>query len=170
MSIVTTLRRGAGLLGMAVLLAACAGPAGIQPGEPGSAVTARLGPPTLERPLPNGGQRLIYSSQPMGQFAWITDIGADGKVIGTTQALTSERFNMLDSGNWDTERLLFEFGPPAEITHVGLKGEQTVWGYRFREDGVWNSLMYVYVTDQGVVTRHHPGPDPLMEPRFPFGM
>ncbi|MPS29363.1 hypothetical protein [Pigmentiphaga sp.] len=170
MSIAIILRRGASLLGMAALLAACASPAGIQPGESGSAVTARLGRPTLERPLPGGGQRLIYSSQPMGQYAWITDVGPDGKVIGTTQALTSERFRMLDSGHWDTDRLLFEFGPPAEITRVGLRGEQIVWGYRFREDGVWNSLMYVYVTDKGVVTRYHPGPDPLMEPRFQLGM
>ncbi|MDX3907206.1 MAG: hypothetical protein QHC78_16070 [Pigmentiphaga sp.] len=169
MSIATTVRRSVVLLGVAVLLGACASPAGIQPGEPASAVTERLGRPTLQRPLPNGGERLIYSSQPMGQYAWITDIGPDGKVIATTQALTSERFRMLDAGRWDTERLLFEFGPPAEITRVGLRGEQIVWGYRFREDGVWNSLMYVYVNDQGIVTRYHPGPDPLMEPRFQLG-
>lgn len=169
MSIATTLRRGACLLGMAALLTACASPAGITPGEPVSAVTARLGAPALQRPLPNGGERIIYTSQPMGQYAWITDVGPDGKVVATTQALTSERFRMLDSGRWDTDRLLFEFGPPAEISRVGLRGEHIVWAYRFREDGVWNSMMYVFVDDNGVVTRYHPGPDPVMEPRFQMG-
>ncbi|VCU69786.1 hypothetical protein PIGHUM_01851 [Pigmentiphaga humi] len=169
MSLCTVLRRSACMLGLAALLAGCATPAGIQPGESASAAIARIGAPTLQRPLPDGGERLLWSTQPMGQFVWISDVGPDGKVVETFQALTSERFAMLDSGTWNTDRLLFEFGPPAEISRVGLHGENIVWDYRFREDGVWNSMMYVYVNEQGVVTRHHPGPDPLTELRFQMG-
>lgn len=166
MVIAKTLRRTALMLAVAAVLGACASPANIQPGESSSAVISRLGQPTLQRPLPGGGERLIWSGQPMGQFVWISDTDASGRVVSTFQALTSERFQMLDKGRWDKDRLLFEFGPPAEINRVGLKGEHIVWNYRFREDGVWNSLMYVYTDANGIVTKHHPGPDPMFEPRF----
>lgn len=155
------------------LLAGCATPASIPPGTPETEVVRQMGTPSLERDLAGGGRRLIYSGQPMGQFTWLADVDASGRVVATTQALTSERFQMIDAGlaegRWTTDRLLLEFGPPAEITRVGLRAEQTVWGYRFRQDGVWNAMMYVYVTPEGVVTRFHPGPDPLAEPRRIMG-
>jgi len=161
MKTIRSLYRGACVLTLAAALAACASPQFIKPGETGTAVVARLGKPTASFPRPGGGERLIYSGQPMGQQVWISDLDAGGKVVNTFQALTSERFAMLDHGDWDAKRLMYEFGPPARVDRVGLHGEQIVWNYRFKEDDVWNSLMYVYVTDAGVVYRHHPGPDPL---------
>lgn len=165
--------RWAGAASLALLLGACATPAGIAPGTPESEAIAKLGRPTLERELPGGGKRLIYSGQPLGQFTWLTDIDASGRVTGTTQALTSERFRMIDDGlaegRWTADRLLLEFGPPAEVTKVAMAPEDDIWGYRFREDGVWNSLMYVYVGPNGVVKRFHPGPDPRAEPRLMMG-
>ncbi|WP_420225972.1 hypothetical protein [Pigmentiphaga litoralis] len=159
---------------LAALLGACASPATIQPGETQAATMARLGKPAVERPLPNGGTRLIYTSQPMGQYTWITDYDANHVAVSTVQALTSNRFQMindgLEEGKWNRDRMIFEFGPPAEIRRVAYPADQAVWGYRFRQDGVWNSLMYVYVRDSdGVVTRFHPGPDPLADPREGFG-
>src|SRR5690606_24535211 len=116
-----------------------------------------------------GGKRFIWSGQPMGQFTWITDTDAKGIVIANFQALTSERFTQLDHGQWDTDRVMYEFGPPAEISRVGLRGEQTVWSYRFREQAVWNSLMHVHFDQQGKLTKYYPGPDPLWDPRERLG-
>jgi hypothetical protein len=161
-------------LGVAALLGACASPASIPPGTTEAEVVRQMGTPNVERDLPGGGKRLIYSGQPMGQFAWLTDIDASGRVVSTTQALTSERFNMINDGlaegRWTRDRLLLEFGPPAEITRVAMQPDQAIWGYRFRQDGVWNSLMYVYVAPDGRVTRFHPGPDPRYERLHFMGM
>jgi hypothetical protein len=170
MGISRGMRRTFAMAALATLLGACASPASIQPGETQAATMARLGTPAVELKLPNGGTRLIYTTQPMGQYAWLTDYDASGQAVSTVQALTSTRFQMIDNGlaegQWNANRLRSEFGPPAEIRRVGYPADQAVWGYRFRQDGVWNSLMYVYVRDSdGVVTRFHPGPDPLADPR-----
>ncbi|MFA7679270.1 MAG: hypothetical protein WCY07_03860 [Pigmentiphaga sp.] len=152
------------------LLAACAGPSSIQLGTPVQQVLTQQGQATLDYPRPGGGQRFIWSGQPMGQFTWITDTDAQGLVIDNFQALTSERFTQLDHGEWDSNRVMFEFGPPAEISRVGLRGEHIVWSYRFREQGVWNSLMHVHFDHQGKLTKYYPGPDPLWDPRERLGL
>ena len=61
--------------------------------------------------------------------------------------------------------MLCEFGPPAEQGGVGLPSSiQIVWSYRYKQNGVWDSLMHVYFgTDGERVTRFHPGPDPMYE-------
>ena len=58
-----------------------------------------------------------------------------------------------------------EFGPPADISGVGLPSvRETVWAYRYKQSGVWNSPMYVYMgRDGNLVTRFHPGPDPIYD-------
>src|SRR5690606_26285604 len=109
------------------LLAACAGPSSIQLGTPVQQVLTQQGQATLDYPRPGGGQRFIWSGQPMGQFTWITDTDAQGLVIDNFQALTSERFTQLDHGEWDSNRVMYEFGPPAEISRVGLRAEHIVW-------------------------------------------
>lgn len=173
-SLLRTLSRAAQVLTVLAVLGACASPASIPPGTPETEVVRQMGTPSLERDLPGGGKRLIYSGQPMGQFVWLADVDASGRVVSTTQALTSERFNMINDGlaegRWTSDRLLLEFGPPAEITRVAMQPDQAIWGYRFRQDGVWNSLMYVYVAPDGRVTRFHPGPDPRYERLHFMGM
>lgn len=151
------------------LLSACAGVASIPPGTSTEQLLQQRGRATLDYPRPEGGQRFIWSGQPMGQFTWITDTDAQGKVLQHIQALTSERFNLLDHGEWDSNRVMYEFGPPAEISRVGLRGEHIVWSYRFKENGVWNSLMHVHFNHQGQLTKYYPGPDPLFDPRERFG-
>jgi hypothetical protein len=167
MGIALNLRRTVIVAASILVLAACASPANIKTGEQESAAVARVGKPTLEFPRPGGGKHLVYATAPSGQFAWGVDVDTNGKVVASEQILTSPHFDTIDDGltegKWNTDRLRYEFGPPARISRVGLHGEQIVWEYRFRENGVWNSLMYVYVTPQGIVTRFHPGPDPAFE-------
>ena len=37
-----------------------------------------------------------------------------------------------------------------------------VWSYRYKEAGVWNSLMSVHFDQQGVVRQMLNGPDPML--------
>lgn len=106
--------------------------------------------------------RLVWSSQPMGQYAWAADIDGRQRLKQATQVLNNKEFNLLAQGNWDQTKVLCHFGPPAEIDITPYKGvKMRVWSYRYKQSGAWDSMMYVYFDGQGVVQHYHPGPDPL---------
>ncbi|HUH88666.1 MAG TPA: hypothetical protein VL003_11560 [Pusillimonas sp.] len=155
-----------------LLLQGCTSITTASPGTPLTQVEAEFGRHNYSCPLPDGGRRVIWSRQPFGQFAWGTNVDAQGRVGQITQLLTDQHFRVLNEGSWTDEQVLCEFGPPAEIDAVGMPSvRQVVWSYRYQQDGVWNSLMYVYMGPDGKqVTRFHPGPDPMYDPdRFmPF--
>lgn len=165
------------LAGFAVLLSTallygCASMTSVAPGTPLAQVESEFGRHNYSCPLPDGGKRVIWSRQPFGQFAWGANVDAQGRVGEVTQILTDQNFAKLGQGTWTDQQVLCEFGPPAEIDAVGLPSvRQVVWSYRYLQNGVWNSLMYVYMGPDGKqVTRFHPGPDPRFDPdRFlPF--
>ncbi|MBO9354467.1 hypothetical protein GG851_10720 [Bordetella petrii] len=150
-------------------LAACANMTQVPPNTPLADVSAQFGRPNFSCPIAGGGERVIWTQQPLGQFAWGANVGADGRVDQVVPILTDAHFKILATGTWTAEQVRCEFGPPAEISEVGLPSvRQVVWAYRYKQSGVWNSLMYVYLGRDGQrVTRFHPGPDPMYdEERF----
>lgn len=155
------------LVGAAAVLAiACTGCANMtetRPGTPYADVQAEFGRPTMTCALNDGRLRAIWSQQPFGQYAWGTNIGADGRVGPVVQILDDKVFEQLSDGVWDAARVQCEFGPPADIDGVGLPGNiKTVWSYRYKQYGVWNSMMYVFFNpDTNIVIDHYPGPDPM---------
>lgn len=156
--------------GAALVLSACGSMRDIPPGTPLADVQARYGAPTVDCPQSDGTRTLVWSGQPMGQYAWSGTVDAAGRLGGVEQILTDAAFRRVEAGVWDADRLRCTFGPPAEIAAVGLPSvRQTVWSYRYREAGAWNSLMHIYLSPDGVVQQMHPGPDPMFEPRdWPF--
>ncbi|AOB32278.1 hypothetical protein AKI39_18465 [Bordetella sp. H567] len=164
-------RRCAALLVPLALLAGCADMAArTPPDSPLSQVVAEYGQPNFSCPLANGGRRVIWTQQPLGQFAWGGNVGPDGRIDRVERILTDQHFSLLSEGDWPANRVLCEFGPPAIVDEVGLPSvRQVVWSYRYRENDSWNSLMYVYMGRKGDrVTRHHPGPDPMYEQPLDF--
>jgi len=156
--------------GSALVLGGCANMTDVPPGTPVAAVYSQFGQPTTVCDRPDGGQRVVWSQQPMGQYAWGTDVAPDGRVGPIEPVLTNASFARLREGHWTPEAVRCAFGPPAFIDAVGTPSvRQIVWNYRYREADVWNSLMYVYMGPDGrAVTRFHPGPDPMYEPRDGF--
>lgn len=151
---------------LAAALAGCADMAAKVPaGAPLDQVEASYGRPNFTCTRPDGRQRVIWTQQPMGQYAWGANVGPDGHIDRVERLLTDAHFKLLDEGDWPAERVRCEFGPPALIDEVGLPSvRQVVWSYRYRENDSWNSLMYVYMGRNGDrVTRHHPGPDPMYD-------
>jgi len=143
----------------------------LPPGTPLATAESQYGQPNFTCTRPDGTQRAIWSQQPMGQYAWGTDITPDGRIAQMEALLTDAHFKRLGDGEWSADRVRCEFGPPARIDQVGIPSvRQVVWAYRYRQEGVWNSLMYVYLGRNGErVTRFHPGPDPMYdEDRFGF--
>ncbi|HEU0200468.1 MAG TPA: hypothetical protein VFR86_08535 [Burkholderiaceae bacterium] len=146
----------------AVALTACAShPQFVRVGESAEAVRARLGAPydAVKRP---DGERLIYPVGAFAQQSYLIEVGSDGLVRAVIPALTDERFAMIKMGEWDRRRVLEEFGPPAETGVVPLK-KQEVWSYRYKRDGVWDSLMHVHFDMRGVVANLFHTPDPFFD-------
>lgn len=148
-----------------LLFSACANMADTPPGTPLADVQAQFGAPNFSCINSKGQQRVIWTMQPYGQYAWGANIDASGNTDQVIPLLTTEHFRVLDQGSWNQEQVRCEFGPPAEISSVGLPSSlQDVWSYRYKQSGAWNSLMHIYFDPYtGLVTRHHPGPDPMYE-------
>lgn len=150
-------------------LSACANLSQVPPGVPLADVAAEFGQPNFACTRPDGTQRVIWTTQPLGQYAWGTNVTPDGRTEQVVAIFTDTYFKQHLAIGMNAEQVRCEFGPPAEISEVGLPSvRQTVWAYRYKQSKVWNSLMYVYMGRDGKqVTRFHPGPDPLYdEERF----
>jgi len=149
---------------LALGLTGCASMTQTEPGTPIAAVEQKFGEPTITCALPDGGYRAVWSEQPYGHYAWATDVNAQGNVGDTIQVLDDRVFNQaLSQGVWDAERVKCMFGPPADINNVGLPSvTKTVWAYRYFQNGVWYSLMYVFFDPAtNLVIEHYAGPDPM---------
>ena len=144
-----------------VSLSACTTINDLPLGTPISAIEQQFGSPSVQCPTQNP-TRFIWSTQPFGQYAWGVNINADQRLTESSQVLTDQSFNLLSQGTWDQERVLCYFGPPAERDITPYKGvKMHVWSYRYKQQGAWDSMMYVYFDNNGIVKHHHPGPDPL---------
>jgi hypothetical protein len=135
------------------------------PGTPLAEVTARLGKPSAVYPIPGGGQMLEYRGQPMGQFQHMARIGPDGRLLSYEQVLTTENFAKVPVGYWNKDDVLRAFGRPADISTERVNGDE-VWSYRYKEKGVWDSLMNITFTKLGVVRRLQSTADPVQDDRF----
>jgi hypothetical protein len=105
----------------ALLVAACDShpdASSIRPGMSREEVLARMGPPTRVVPLANGAQRLQYSLQPTGRYAWMIDLDADSRVTAARQVLNERDFDRIVPGEWTRADVEREFGPPARVDAV----------------------------------------------------
>ena len=145
------------VLAAAALLAACAGPwkmGQLAPGASRDAVLASMGTPTRSVRLPDGGERLQYSGQPLGQQAWMVDLDAAGRVVRARQVLTAADFHRIVPGQWSRADIEREFGPPAMIERVA-SWDGPILTYRWR-DGE-DMFYFIYLDAGDVVRRAHPG-------------
>jgi len=126
-----------------------------------------MGTPTNTVPLPGGGQRLQYSLQPAGRYAWMVDLDASGRVLSTRQVLTEREFQRIVIGQWTRSDVEREFGPPAFVDRVG-SWNGPVMNYRWRDLQGADMFYWVYLDPNGIVGRAHPGmeyPDRFFERR-----
>lgn len=136
-------------------------------GDPEDIVKQKMGAPTSIYGA--GNDRFFeYATGPMGQHTWMARIGADGRLVSYEQVLTGEKFATIKVDEANREDVLRTVGRPAERSYIGLK-DYEVWSYRYKEAGVWNSMMHVHFDRQGIVRQMLNGPDPMYEPRDRMG-
>jgi hypothetical protein len=149
-------------------LAGCAGLGGPPPtpGDTIDTVKLKLGQPTASYSA--GPEQLLeYAHGPMGQTTFMARIGADGRLVSYEQVLTGEKFATIKIGTATHEDVLRTVGRPAEKSYLALR-DLEVWSYRYKEAGVWNSMMHVHFDRSGVVRMIQNGPDPMYEERRSF--
>jgi hypothetical protein len=143
---------------LSFLLAACAGnpfnAPSVQTGAARSDVIARMGHPTRIVRLP-AGERLQYSTQPFGRWAWMVDLDASGRVVRSRQVLTEAEFHRIQPGQWTREDVEREFGPPALIDGVS-SWNGPVMTYRWQHMDRSDMFYHVYLDAGNVVRRAHP--------------
>ena len=149
----------------ALLLSGCAGilREAPNPGDPADVVQAKMGTPTNVYDTANG-RVLEYATGPMGQYTFMARLGLDGRLASYEQVLTGEKFATIKIDQATRDDVLRTLGRPAEHSRVAMQNYE-VWSYRYKEAGVWNSMMHVHFDQGGVVRQMLNGPDPMYEPR-----
>jgi hypothetical protein len=159
-----TSRRVALACAAALALGACAQPwQRFQTGDDASTLIAKLGAPKEVYPLTNGGKRLMWPTQPLGETTTAADVDASGKVLNVRQVLQVSEFYKAEVGKWTRDDVLVNFGKPEETAYFPLMKRQ-VWTYRYQEAGVWYQLFHFYFDDNGILRLTQKSPDPLHDP------
>ena len=136
---------------LALGLAGCMVPQWQKPGMPQAEVEKGMGKPTVVVPLPDGGQRLVYSQQPAGQQVYHMDFDAQQRLVRVEQVLDAAHFFALRNGVDTKDAVYREFGPPAKVERVySFKGD--IWTYRFL-DNTFPRRAHVHIDPQGVVQK-----------------
>jgi hypothetical protein len=150
-------------LAAGLLLCACASPwnATVQAGEAAADVRQRLGVPTAEHTLPEGGLRLEYAGGAFGKRTLMVDADAEGRVLRAENVRDEAHFNRIQPGI-TREELRRELGEPSRVWAV-WSHDQTVWSYRF--EGHFCLIFHVGISPQGLVQDTSYGPDPDCELR-----
>ena len=130
---------------------------GITEGE----LLAKSGVPTAR--YQDGRTNLLEYSSPWSQYAYMARIGADGRLKSWEQVLTTEKFAAVKPGQTTKQQVLLTFGKPAETTYLSLP-DLLVWSYRYKEDGVRDSMMHVHFDRAGIVRMMQNGRDPMFDP------
>jgi len=126
---------------------------GVAPGMSREDVLARMGQPGAVVAIPQGA-RLQYSGQPTGQFAFMVDLDATGRVLSARQVLNARDFARIEPGKWTRDDVLREFGRPAMVDGVA-SWQGDILTYRWYD--LQDLFYWVYLDGNQVVQRAHPG-------------
>ncbi|AVS76107.1 hypothetical protein [Paracidovorax cattleyae] len=136
---------------LAVLLAACASPDFLRPGAQRGEVLRELGQPYFSSTLPGGGERMVYSTQPMGRQVYHLDFDAQGSLVHREQVLTFQNLAGIPAGT-PVEEVRRFFGPPMRVEQVA-RFDGDIWTYRFLDDINTRRFAHVHIDRQGVVRK-----------------
>ena len=125
---------------------------GIVPGMTQQAVIERMGAPQRTVRLPSG-DRMQYL---LGNYAWMVDLDASGKVVQARQTRTFIGFGAIEFGKWTREDVEREFGPPAIVDRVS-SWSGPILTYWWADEGY--AFYYIYLDERNVAQRAHPGMD-----------
>jgi len=151
------------LLVIALSLTGCAAIFGppLQAGDPEHTVIAKRGTPTAR--YKDGDSTLLeFAGGYWGQYTDMARLGPDGRLVSYEQVLTTEKFASLIIGKSTKQEVLFTVGQPFETDFMPL-AQQEVWSYRYKQDGLWNSLMHISFDKNGIVRKMENTVDTMLD-------
>jgi hypothetical protein len=126
-------------------------------GDTEAQTIAKLGQP--KSVYADGNDKLLaYEPGYFGQYSYMARIGPDGKLKSYDQVWTMERFGLLKPDVSTQNDVLRTVGAPTEVVKYA-RSPYIAWNYGFKEAGVWNSMMSVYIDGKGIVRKLENGPD-----------
>jgi hypothetical protein len=136
-------------------------------GDTESQVIAKLGQPRAV--YPDGNSKLLsYSPGYFGQYSYMARIGPDGRLLSYEQVWTMEKFGTIKPDLSTKDDVLRTVGTPTEIVGYA-RSPYAAWNYGFKEAGVWNSMMTIYIDSNGIVRKLENGMDMRYERNGFFG-
>jgi hypothetical protein len=139
------------LIGMALVLSACAGYSGSNL-KPGVAtlpeVIATMGEPAMRWNDADGRVQLAYPRGPMATETFMAFIGADGRLQRIEGVLTPEHFARIEYGRSDQAAVLRILGPSQAHRTVYFKArDELVWEWLICDS--WNQQAFFDVLFDG---------------------
>lgn len=134
----------------------------LTPGQSEAEVISALGAPSA-RYQDGNDSILAYVHGPWGQQTYMARLDASQHLKSYEQVLTTQKFATVKIGTTNQETILHTFGKPAETSYLSLS-DLTVWTYRYKESGVWDSMMHVHFDRNGIVQKMLNGPDTWLDP------
>lgn len=137
----------------ALLLAACVspGPGDLSAGASESDVVARMGKPSSELPLPDGGRQLEFLHWPFGHHTFMVNVGRDGKVRAIDQVLRDAYFAKIQPGMTEPEVLALIGHPLRTLRYEQI--DDMVGTYNYTDAGSNELWLNVHYDLSGKVTR-----------------
>lgn len=138
-------------------------------GTPVEAVIARYGQPAMIYQV--GKIKVLeWPTHEDSQYAFMAQVDAHGKLIWYGNVRTTEQFSKVIVNQFNKNDVLVTLGHPSETEYLTLK-KQEVWSYRFREEGMWDSIMHFYFNGNGIVCNMEKTQDTRFEENqaFSFG-
>jgi len=133
----------------------------LDPGATEQAVVERYGRPTAI--YPNGETAMWeYSGGYWSQETHMARMDRDKRLISWEQVRTDAKFATLTIGKSTANDVLKTVGTPTETSQIHLNNYK-VWTYRYKQDGVWDSMMHVMFDDDGIVQKMEIGRDPMYD-------
>ena len=145
----------------AFILSGCASFQTPQPGISEAEVTAMRGEPS--HTIQDGDTRILeWAADNSNQYTYMATFGSDGRMKKYEQVLTVEKFSTLKPGISTKEDVIRTVGHPNRFeSEYLLRVDSEVWTYRYKESGVWDSMMHIHFGPDGVVKKLENGLDPL---------
>ena len=138
------------MLFFATLVAGCAGPRSLVPGQSTEAdVRAAMGAPKETRTDSNGDLIWEYPTGPEGMTNYSVRMGADRKVKSVTQLVSEEQLDKIVVGKTTRDEVRRLLGRPAleTVYHVG-----PTWYWRHLKGGTQPGYLVVTFNPDGTVS------------------
>jgi hypothetical protein len=91
-------------------------------------------------------------------FAFALFLAGCSGILHQEQVLAGPLFASLKVGVATKPDVLHTLGRPHETSRV-MMGNYEVWSYRYKESGVWDSMMHAHFDEAGVLRLMMSGPD-----------